>query len=214
MSESHKPRHRPVAPPSRVKAIRSLVGAFSGMSLVGVFAQLALDDDTLKLVIGSFGATAVLLYAAPLSPFAQPWNVLVGHLASALIGVAVFHLLGATWFSAALAVTLAIAMMQLTSSLHPPGGASALIAVLGPPEIHSLSFGYAIFPVGLGALTMIAVAYVTNNIAAERRWPEFWHVPDNIARLLPRIVMRRAPRTDPIPAPVSQDHPSENSQRH
>ena len=205
MSRTTRPRHRPVGRPSAAKSARSLLGAFLGMSLVGLVAQLGLHDTSMTLVIGAFGATAVLLYAAPLSPFAQPWNVLVGHVASALVGVAVFRLLGANWFSAALAVTLAIATMQLTSSIHPPGGASALIAVLGAPDIHGLGFGYALFPVGAGALLLIAVAYVTNNVAAARRWPEFWHAPGTFARLMPQKILQAAPRIDPLPASYNRD---------
>ncbi|MEZ5714693.1 MAG: HPP family protein [Paracoccaceae bacterium] len=205
MNRIPRPRHRPVRPPSRAKALRALIGAFLGISAVGMGAEFVLDDQALVLVIGAFGASAVLLYAAPLSPFAQPWNVLVGHVGSALIGVAVYRLFGADWFSAALAVTLAIGFMQLTASIHPPGGASALIAVLGAPGLHALGFGYALFPVGLGALMLIAVAYVTNNIANDRRWPEFWHAPDVIARLLPEKIVQAAPRIDPVPASYIRD---------
>lgn len=185
--------------------MRSLTGAFVGLSAIGFIAQFVLHDDTMILMIGAFGATAVLLYAAPSSPFAQPWNVLMGHMASALVGVAVFRLLGANWFSAALAVTLAIGAMQLTTSIHPPGGASALIAVLGAPDIHELGFGYVLFPVGLGALTLTAVAYVTNNLGADRAWPEFWHVPVGFARLRPRKIPLHTPSIDPVPASYNRD---------
>ncbi|MDQ2090487.1 HPP family protein [Marimonas arenosa] len=199
MNDTSKPRHGPVAPPSPHKILRSAIGAFIGLSLVGYIAQLMLNDESLTFEIGAFGATAVLLYAAPLSPYAQPWNVLVGHVTSALVGVAVFRLFGANWFSAALAVTLAIAAMQLTSSIHPPGGASALIAVLGAPDLHQLGFSYAFFPVGLGALVMIAVALVSNNIANPRRWPEYWLATTPIARLHPQRIPTTPPNRDPLP---------------
>ena len=155
--------------------LRSLIGAFLGIGAIAMVAQYYLSDADLTLVIGAFGATSVLVYGAPFSPLAQPYNVLVGHLVSAAIGVAVFQFIGeANWLSAALAVSLAIVAMQMTRSVHPPGGATALIAVVASQEIHNLGFLYILYPVGLGAVILVGVAFVTNNIRSERRWPIFW----------------------------------------
>lgn len=168
------PHRRPVRPPARDIA-RSVVGAFLGIGLVAALDQFVLHDLDLALVVGAFGATAVLVYGAPNSPLAQPYNVIVGHLISAMIGVAAFQAVGGVdWLAAALAVSLAIGAMQITRSVHPPGGASALIAVVASPKIHDLGFLYALFPVGAGALVLVLVAWVTNNVAATRRWPQYW----------------------------------------
>lgn len=180
MDQRNPPRLRPFSRPvSRIAtrpdvitALRSLIGGFVGIGLVAGLAQHGLADTDLTLMIGAFGATAVLLYGTPTSPFAQPYNVLVGHVLSALIGVSVYLVLGqADWLAAALAVSLAIFAMQITRSVHPPGGASALIAVAGSPEIHAMGYSYAVLPVGLGALALLLVALVVNNIGVGQHWP-------------------------------------------
>ena len=94
---------------------------------------------------------------------------------SAIVGVACQHLFPTTtWLAAALAVSTAIAVMHATRTLHPPGGATALIAVIGGEKIHGLGFTYALFPVGGGALIMLVIALLVNNIPKNRRYPEYW----------------------------------------
>lgn len=168
-------RHLHTPRPPMGAALASLVGGFLGIGMIGLVDQTFLSDTDLALVIGAFGATAVLVFGAPGSPLAQPWNVLVGHVLSAFIGVALVQILGVGWMSAGLAVGLAIFAMQMTHSLHPPGGASALIAVAGSPAVHDLGFLYPLFPVGVGALGLIAVGLVVNNLGPHRPWPLFWH---------------------------------------
>ena len=84
---------------------------------------------------------------------------------------------GSVWMiclSAALAVATAIGVMQATKTLHPPGGATALIAVIGSEKIHNLGFLYMVVPAGAGALIMLIVALVINNLPKGRRYPEYW----------------------------------------
>ncbi|SFL87243.1 HPP family protein [Desulfomicrobium norvegicum] len=140
------------------------------------FQKVGMVDQTGQaLLIGSFGATAVLVYGAIRSPLAQPRNVLGGHVLSAIIGVCAQQVLGeAPWLAAAVAVATAIAAMHLTKTLHPPGGATALIAVIGGDSVHSLGYMYALVPAGLGAVVLLLVALVVNNIPRGRRYPEFW----------------------------------------
>jgi len=153
----------------------SWVGAVIGIALVGLLHARLVDQTGQALLIGSFGATAVLVYGAIRSPLAQPRNVLGGHVLSALIGVCAHEILGATpWLAAAVAVATAIAVMHLTKTLHPPGGATALIAVIGGDSVHSLGYMYALVPAGLGAVILLLVALVVNNIPKGRRYPEFW----------------------------------------
>jgi len=78
------------------------------------------------------------------------------------------------WLASSVAVATAIAFMHLTKTLHPPGGATALIAVIGSEKIHELGYLYALMPAGLGAVVMLVVALLINNIPATRRYPEFW----------------------------------------
>lgn len=153
----------------------SWLGAFLGIAAVAIPHYRLLDGSDFILVIGSFGASAVLLYGAPKSPLAQPRNLLGGHVLSALIGVfcfQVFH--GETWLAAALAVATAIAVMHATRTLHPPGGATALIAVIGGEQVHGLGYLYALLPAASGAVIMLLVALLINNIARTRKYPEFW----------------------------------------
>lgn len=153
----------------------SWIGAFMGIGLVGCLEQIPLPGVARTLLIGSFGATAVLVYGAPRSPLAQPRNVIGGHVLSALVGVACQQLLH-PWppVAPAAAVATAIALMHLTRTLHPPGGATALIAVIGGPKVHALGFGYALIPVALGAVLLVAVGVIVNNLPPSRRYPEFW----------------------------------------
>jgi CBS-domain-containing membrane protein len=165
------------APPtvSRPELLWSGVGAFLGIGLVGYLEALFFAPQDQVLLIGSFGASAVLLYGAPSSPLAQPRNLLGGHLLSALVGVLIFQLAGTTlWLASALAVALAIMVMHLTRTLHPPGGATALIAVIGSEALHRLGFLYALVPVGLGAVCLLLVALLVNNLASDRRYPVWW----------------------------------------
>lgn len=153
----------------------SWLGAFLGMVALGALHEYLADPADAVLLVGSLGASAVLLYGAPKSPLAQPRNLLAGHVLSALVGVSV-RLMAPTpvWLCAALAVATAIAVMHLTRSLHPPGGATALIAVIGGPKIVGLGYMYALVPVACGALVLLVVALLVNNASPGRRYPEYW----------------------------------------
>jgi CBS-domain-containing membrane protein len=153
----------------------SWLGSFLGIGAVAYINYGFLEGTDLLLLIGSFGASAVLIYGAIKSPLAQPRNLLGGHVISALIGVTAFKMLDPyLWLAAALAVSVSIAVMHATKTLHPPGGATALIAVISGAKVHNLGYLYALVPVGAGALIMLAVALLVNNLAPRRRYPEFW----------------------------------------
>lgn len=158
-----------------VEIIWSWVGSFLGIAAVALLHAKVLDHTGMMMIIGSFGASAVLIYGAIRSPLAQPRNLIGGHVLSALVGVAAFKLLGGyPWLSSAAAVSTAIALMHLTKTLHPPGGATALIAVIGGETVHRLGFLYALMPAALGAGVMLIVALIVNNLPSSRRYPEFW----------------------------------------
>jgi len=153
----------------------SWIGAFLGIAAVAYCNFNILSATDTIMIIGSFGASAVLIYGAVKSPLAQPRNLIGGHLFSALIGVASYQCFSSSlWFASALAVATAIAVMHATKTLHPPGGATALIAVIGSQKIHDLGYLYALVPVGIGALIMLVVALAVNNISRSRKYPEFW----------------------------------------
>ncbi len=153
----------------------SWVGAFLGITPVAFLNYNLFSGDDLVYIIGSFGASAVLIYGAVRSPLAQPRNLLGGHVISAVIGVIAYKLLYPfPWLASSIAVATAIAVMHATRTLHPPGGATALIAVIGSEKIHDLGFFYAVIPVGVGVLIMLIVALIVNNLATSRKYPEFW----------------------------------------
>ena len=153
----------------------SWIGAFLGIAAAGLLSQAIFNGFDLSLMIGSLGASAVLLYGAPRSPLAQPRNLLGGHILSAIVGVACWKLLHPfPWLAAALAVSTSIAVMHATRTLHPPGGATALIAVIGSREVHDLGFLFVLVPCTAGPLALLAVALVVNNIPGSRRYPEVW----------------------------------------
>ncbi len=121
------------------------------------------------LLIGSFGASAVLLFGANDSPLAQPRNLVGGHLLSAAVAVVVVALFGSTPFTMALGVGVAIFVMNLTHTTHPPGGATALIGVQGTvgPE-------FILIPVLAGVLILLVTAIFTNNVVYHRSYPKHW----------------------------------------
>jgi CBS domain-containing membrane protein len=152
--------------------IWSFLGAFVGIGLIAFCQTQMLNKIENVFLIGSFGASSVLVYGSIQSPLAQPRNLIGGHVVSALIGVSVYHLVpDIIWINAPLAVSLSIVAMQITKTLHPPGGATALIAVIGSEKIKTLGFLYVISPVLSGSLILLVVALIFNNITSERKYP-------------------------------------------
>lgn len=160
------------------KIMWSWLGAFLGIYLVAKLGQyLELASVENLFLIGSFGASAVLVYGAPLAEFSQPRNLVGGHVISAIVGVTVFMLFEEPSIMAcSLGVSLSIVAMHFTRTLHPPGGATALIGVIGGAKIHSLGYIYVLCPVLVGALIMLLVALLINNLSTnpKRHYPVYW----------------------------------------
>ena len=121
------------------------------------------------LLIGSFGASAVLLFGANDSPLAQPRNLIGGHVVSAVVAVIIVALFGSNQLSIAMGVGLAIFAMNLTHTTHPPGGATALIGIQG-----AVGPDFILVPVLAGAMILLATALFTNNVVYHRRYPNHW----------------------------------------
>ncbi|MDP3790206.1 MAG: HPP family protein [Candidatus Omnitrophota bacterium] len=160
------------------KIVWSWIGAFLGVYAIAVCGKyLNLSPIDSSFLIGSFGASAVLIYGAPSAEFSQPRNLIGGHVLSAIVGVTVFVLAGNDPIMAGpMAVSVAIVVMHLTRTLHPPGGATALIAIIGGEKIHALGYRYVFFPVLVGALIMLIVALLVNNLSTnpKRHYPVYW----------------------------------------
>jgi CBS-domain-containing membrane protein len=172
-----KMRGTSISPP-RVDALEILfsgLGGFLGLGLVALLEAQFLQESDLLLLIAPFGASAVLIYGAVKSPLAQPRNLVGGHLLSAAVGVTALKLLGPQpGLAAAVAVSVSIMLMHATRTLHPPGGATALVAILGGPKIQNLGYLFVLMPVGAGVLLLLVVALLFNNLLPRRRYPEFW----------------------------------------
>jgi hypothetical protein len=156
--------------------MRSGAGAFVAMG------SLALLDAVLPneyvYMLGSFGASAVLLYAAPAAPFSQPRNVIGGHLISALAGVSAYKLctvgLGVPLLAPPVSVAVAIMLMQKTNTVHPPAGGTALITAAASPVVQAM--GYTVLaPTLLGSSFLVFSACLINNIfRGKMRYPQWW----------------------------------------
>nr|WP_315238171.1 HPP family protein [uncultured Flavobacterium sp.] len=150
----------------------SFLGSFVGIGILAYIQSIHFSGNDAVYLIGSFGASSVLVYGIIQSPFSQPRNLVGGHLVSAFIGVTVHKFTpDIIWIAAPLAVSLAIILMQITKTLHPPGGATALIAVIGSDKIKDLGYMYVLSPVLIGVLILLFTALIFNNMTSSRIYP-------------------------------------------
>lgn len=153
----------------------SATGGLLGTLAVLLASQLLPGNHGNSLIIASMGASAVLLFAAPHGALSQPWPVLGGHLVSALVGVSCARWLeGDPMLAASLAVALSIAAMYSLRCLHPPGGATALYAVMGGEAVHAMGYGYLLNPVLANVAVLLIVSVAFNYPFAWRRYPQAW----------------------------------------
>lgn len=165
----------------------SFVGSFIGIGLIAFIQSQTLGSSDNVFLVGSFGASSVLVFGAIQSPLAQPRNLIGGHLISAFIGVSIYKFLpDIIWLTAPLAVSLSIVCMQITKTLHPPGGATALIAVIGTEKIKSLGYLYVLSPVLTGTLILFVVALVFNNMTSHRKYPTDKRFTNSIKKMFKR----------------------------
>ncbi|MBN9257559.1 MULTISPECIES: HPP family protein [unclassified Mesorhizobium] len=150
------------------------VGALIGIALTGLISALVLGNGPyVPLLVAPMGASAVLLFAVPASPLAQPWSIIGGNTISALMGVIVASVVHEPIMATGIAVALAIAAMSFTRCLHPPGGAAALTAILGGPAVAKAGFLFPFMPVALNATLLVALGYGFHALS-RRSYP---HVP-------------------------------------
>lgn len=149
----------------------STAGGMAGMLAVVAVSSQFVDITGVVLVAGSMGSSAVLLFAVPHGPLSQPWAVLGGHAVSSVIGVACVQWIPDTLLAASAAVALAIGGMHYLRCIHPPGGATALGAVVGGESIHALGYQYVLTPIMASAVAMLLVAVVFNFAFPWRRYP-------------------------------------------
>jgi CBS-domain-containing membrane protein len=157
----------------RERWVASLGGALA-ILVVYVLSRHLLGPDAALPLVASMGASTVLLFALPHGALSQPWPLLAGHLLAAAIGVACARWLGDPLVAAPAAVCLAILGMHLLRCIHPPGGATALVAVIGGPAITDLGFRFVLAPVALNLVLLLACAILINAPFGWRRYPAAW----------------------------------------
>jgi len=159
------------------------LGGLAGMLAIIIICIHLVDSNGAALVVASLGASAVLLFAVPHGPLSQPWPVIGGHTVSAIIGVACAQWIPDTVLAGSAAVGLSIVAMHYLLCIHPPGGATALTAVVGGESFHSLGFEYVFTPVLISAITIIIVAIIFNYPFVQRRYPASWTMSEKGKKL-------------------------------
>lgn len=155
-----------------------MLGALFGIGVTAFICEIVFKGDSaLHLLYAPMGACAVLLFAVPTSPLAQPWPMIGGNVVSATVGVIIALFVDEPAIAAGLAVSLAILAMSICRCLHPPGGASALIAVMGGPTVSEMGFLFPLAPVGLNAVMLVLTGIVFHRLMG-RSYP---HVPAPVA---------------------------------
>lgn len=143
----------------------SYIGSFLG---IAALAYLSMVSDY-PLIAAPFGAAAVLVFAVPNSPLAQPRNLIFGNLLGGIVSVVMVYVFGSEPWVMALSVATAIKVMQLTKTLHPPGGAVALVGVMS-----QANWTFVLTPVVAGSIILLFCTYIFNNLMPDRSYPRHW----------------------------------------
>lgn len=163
--------HAELPPKANIKAV--LLAFLGGFLAISAAALMSMRLEQI-LILGSFGASCVILFALPDTPFAQPRNVILGHFFSSLVGLLVVSTLGVAWWALGIAVGAAIAVMMITRTLHPPAGSNPVIVWLAAASHGTLSWDFLWFPTLFGAIVITIVALIYNNLTREGNYPKYW----------------------------------------
>ena len=156
-------------PLSPMPSYKSIFLAWLG-GVIAISAVMWLTVATAKpLVLGSLGASCVLVFGYPDVPFSQPRNIVLGHTLSTFIGLVFLTIFGAHWWAAGLAAGTAIAVMMITRTVHPPAGSNPVIVFLSQP-----SWSFLLYPTLVGALIVTIVATIYNNATKSSNYPKYW----------------------------------------
>jgi CBS-domain-containing membrane protein len=156
---------------STAEILASTLGGFVGIFFISIISYHFTGASGAALIVPSMGASAVLVFGVPHGKLSQPWALFGGHASSAFVGLCCYLLVPNIFIASGLAVGLAIGTMHLLRCIHPPGGATALVAVVGSSQIHALGFEYILTPVLLNTLIIFVTAFIFNNFFPWRRYP-------------------------------------------
>jgi CBS-domain-containing membrane protein len=135
-----------------------IAGTFATLT-IGVLAYLGSATNSVLWLMAPFGATVVLVFGVPKSPLSQPKNVIFGHLLTAFIGVLFVEYIGVEPWSLAIATGLAVTIMLLTNTTHPPAGANPMVIMLS-----GQSWGFLFNPVLIGACVIVGLGFILNKL--------------------------------------------------
>jgi CBS-domain-containing membrane protein len=141
---------------------------FGSFLAIAITAYLTVKMNA-PLLMAPFGATSVLIFGVPDSPLAQPRNVIGGNILAALVSLTILHCLGSSPIAMGMAVSIAIGIMQLTGTVHPPSGAVALVVMMTKPN-----WQFLLTPTFEGSMILVLCAVIFNNLAEERTYPKHW----------------------------------------
>lgn len=156
----------PLPPKPTAKAV--LLAWLGGVIAIAAVAGLT-SLTAMPLVLGSFGATCVLVFGYPDVPFSQPRNIVFGHVLSSLVGLVCLTVFGPHWWAAGIATGTAIAVMMLTRTVHPPAGSNPVIIFLTQP-----GWSFLLYPTLAGVLIVVILAALYNNMTRSANYPKYW----------------------------------------
>lgn len=156
---------------SAAEKLASTLGGIIGIFLIAWISFQITGASGAALIVPSMGASAVLVFGVPHGKLSQPWALFGGHIVSAIIGVTCYQFVPNIYLAAGLGVGLAIGAMHVLNCVHPPGGATALAAVIGGPSIYSLGYNYLFSPILLNTVIIFISAVVINSFFPWRRYP-------------------------------------------
>ena len=175
--------------------IVSTLGGFLGIFFISIVSYKTTGAEGATILIPSMGAAAVLLFAVPHGRLSQPWALFGGNSISALIGVSCYQYISEPVLAASLAVGFSIGAMHILRCMHPPGGATALAAVVGGSAIHELGYAFVVSPVMVSVIILFIVAILFNSVFPWRRYPaslmRFSSTPELIASVTVPVIEKK-----------------------
>ena len=136
---------------------------------IGILAYMTYQTELGLWLLASFGATTVIVFGYHDHPFAQPKNVFFGHLLSAFVGILFATFFGVSFITIGLAVGIGVMLMMAFKITHPPAGGNSIIVMIG-----GVSFEFLLFPVMVGAITIIIGGIIYNRLILKRKYPQTW----------------------------------------
>lgn len=143
---------------SEKEFIISIMGAFIATLIASFFSNTILQAEDMPLILASTGASAILIFSLPFSPVSQPWNLVGGHLVSAFVGVSCYLFVPNELVASSLSIPFSMLLMHYLRCMHPPGGATAITAVVGGANVHALGYAFIIIPVFFNAIILLSIA--------------------------------------------------------